>query len=555
MKKKLLLMLLCVALLAFLTSCACEHEWVEASCLTPRTCSLCEETEGESLGHTWAEADCVTPKTCSVCAETEGEALGHTWADADCVTPKTCSVCAETEGEPLGHAWVDADCITPKTCSVCAVTEGEPLGHAWVEADCVTPKTCSVCAVTEGEPLGHAWVEADCVTPKTCSVCAATEGEALGHTWVEADCVTPKTCSVCAATEGEALGHTWVEADCVTPKTCSVCAATEGEALGHTWVEATCDAPKTCSVCDLTEGEVLEHQYTAAPAANGLEETCGLCGHTVVTPFESASGIALTSGFSTTELIYAIPEGWSLQPTDIYLGNPAEKNTVYCRIAQHNGGTLSDLQTSYQNAEGFSQVKLETRADGVEYISMLFDNQPAVALMDDQYLYTLLVLIADDGEPIIQAAELADIPKVGDAIPDSEQLRLIENAGIILPVKWDILKYSLMYDDEVNDRLMRVDKASGYEQTFTTSDLYERFIASGIAGSVHELRTNSQGLEYVHIVLTDDAGENNLIIQQGIVHNGSAYIFSFANTVDSLTDDDILYTLAQDVANSFRIIE
>ena len=29
-------------------------------------------------GHTWVAADCDTPKTCSVCNETEGEALGHT---------------------------------------------------------------------------------------------------------------------------------------------------------------------------------------------------------------------------------------------------------------------------------------------------------------------------------------------------------------------------------------------------------------------------------------------------------------------------------------------
>ena len=66
-------------------------------------------------GHTWKNADCAAPKTCTVCGETEGETLGHSWVDADCVNPKTCTVCGETEGEALGHDWVDADCITAKT--------------------------------------------------------------------------------------------------------------------------------------------------------------------------------------------------------------------------------------------------------------------------------------------------------------------------------------------------------------------------------------------------------------------------------------------------------
>jgi len=202
MKKKLAVIALFLVMLLALSGCACKHEWVEATCTVAKTCSKCQEVEGEPLGHTWVDADCVTPKTCSVCALTEGEALGHTWVDADCVTPKTCSVCAATEGEALGHTWVDADCVTPKTCSVCAATEGEALGHTWVDADCVTPKTCSVCAVTEGEALGHTWVDATCEAPKTCSVCALTEGEALGHTlsdWAVDGAALVKKCDNCAS--------------------------------------------------------------------------------------------------------------------------------------------------------------------------------------------------------------------------------------------------------------------------------------------------------------------------------------------------------------------
>ena len=152
MKKKVAILALALVLVLALTGCACKHEWVEANCVTPKTCSKCQEVEGEALGHTWVDADCVTPKTCSVCAETEGEALGHTFVDADCVTPKTCSVCAATEGEALGHTWVDATCDAPKTCSVCALTEGEALGHTFGEAEIVDAemvKVCSVCAAEE----------------------------------------------------------------------------------------------------------------------------------------------------------------------------------------------------------------------------------------------------------------------------------------------------------------------------------------------------------------------------------------------------------------------
>ncbi len=127
MKKKLCLLALVLSCLLIFTGCFCDHEFADADCVTPKTCSKCGNTEGEALGHTWVDADCVTPKTCSACKLTEGEALGHTWVDADCVTPKTCSVCNATEGEALGHAWQDATTETAQTCSACSITEGERI--------------------------------------------------------------------------------------------------------------------------------------------------------------------------------------------------------------------------------------------------------------------------------------------------------------------------------------------------------------------------------------------------------------------------------------------
>ncbi len=125
--KKAILLILCLVMLTVLAGCACEHEWQAADCENPKTCALCEETEGNRLAHDWAEADCVTPKTCALCGETKGEALGHSWVEANCQLPKHCSVCNEIEGIVIDHSWVEATTEAPKTCSMCDKTEGERI--------------------------------------------------------------------------------------------------------------------------------------------------------------------------------------------------------------------------------------------------------------------------------------------------------------------------------------------------------------------------------------------------------------------------------------------
>ena len=125
--KRLMIIALALVMLLALAGCACEHEWMDADCVTPKTCTKCQEIEGAPLGHTWSAATCVDPKICENCAVTEGEPKGHEWVEATCTEPNICSVCGETDGEPLGHAWVDATEYAPKTCSACGVTEGDPL--------------------------------------------------------------------------------------------------------------------------------------------------------------------------------------------------------------------------------------------------------------------------------------------------------------------------------------------------------------------------------------------------------------------------------------------
>ena len=72
-----------------------KHDWIEATCTEPKTCSKCGETEGEALGHDYQEVDgsavastCTNPGKdadleCTRCHDViEGDetaALGHDW--------------------------------------------------------------------------------------------------------------------------------------------------------------------------------------------------------------------------------------------------------------------------------------------------------------------------------------------------------------------------------------------------------------------------------------------------------------------------------------------
>lgn len=78
MKQKRMVSLLLVLTLmaALLVGCACKHEWKDANCKEPKTCTLCGETEGEkTTEHKWEDATTEAPKTCAVCGATEGEKI------------------------------------------------------------------------------------------------------------------------------------------------------------------------------------------------------------------------------------------------------------------------------------------------------------------------------------------------------------------------------------------------------------------------------------------------------------------------------------------------
>lgn len=172
MKKTLFLLIVAITLLISMTSCdtisgiigkdnsdtdvvACSHEWVEATCQDPSTCTKCGETKGGISGHKYSEATCEAAPACLTCGIWYGRPLGHDFAAANCEVGKVCRICGVESGQPA-HNYIEATCTEAKTCSKCGETSGKPLGHqlsteliaATCTADGYEKLSCSVCDYT-----------------------------------------------------------------------------------------------------------------------------------------------------------------------------------------------------------------------------------------------------------------------------------------------------------------------------------------------------------------------------------------------------------------------
>ena len=134
------------------------HTPATATCLTSCSyvndvCTICGTEK-----HTHSYEPIVTASTCTEdgytsytcsCGDSYTEAVeatGHTWTDATCTTPKTCSVCSATEGEALGHAYTytnngDDHTVGCENCDYTATAD-----HEFVEGECV----CGAVETTEG---------------------------------------------------------------------------------------------------------------------------------------------------------------------------------------------------------------------------------------------------------------------------------------------------------------------------------------------------------------------------------------------------------------------
>lgn len=136
MKRSLLLFL---AALLLLSLCACTAEQPQVTEPT--------ETIAPACVHNWKEADCFYPKTCTLCGATEGEIAAHIW-DGD-----QCSVCGmiDSKNNPLWFgAWMRItkeqwDLFTFYPDGTCSVTKyyGKPVADYDME-QCVRTAVASL---------------------------------------------------------------------------------------------------------------------------------------------------------------------------------------------------------------------------------------------------------------------------------------------------------------------------------------------------------------------------------------------------------------------------
>ena len=156
-----------------------SHDWVEATCLAPKTCALCGATEGELGDHAWSNWTVIEEPTCEEeglrtrsctregCDHSESEAIkatGHNY-EPD-VIPPTCTeegytdyICAncgasymEDKVDALGHDWSDWDVTIEPT------TEETGVKTRWCQREGCTAQESEVIPAL---PVTEGWTEID----------------------------------------------------------------------------------------------------------------------------------------------------------------------------------------------------------------------------------------------------------------------------------------------------------------------------------------------------------------------------------------------------------
>ena len=330
------------------------HSWVDATCISPKTCSVCGETEGVALGHTWVEATEENDKYCSVCYLKEATELIIV-ANSTTGNMETSPICLEytytetgTADSPVYASYLlgnEGGVVTVliekgEAASCRGPVKGNPriIGNnvvtfkadgklitsvtVYVQGTLLETKPGSSAVANQGLfNLNKAISESRLVYDDTATLVWDVEiGDTNPHLTftfaepvAEFSFIAPNqfcygSLSATYLEQGEAPHvHNWADATCTAPKTCLDCGATEGEALGHAWVDATCTAPKTCSVCGETEGEVADHAWV--DATYYAPKTCSVCGATEGEALAAAAQIGEVKFGSFAEALDAAVDG------------------------------------------------------------------------------------------------------------------------------------------------------------------------------------------------------------------------------------------------------
>lgn len=353
-KHRLLAIVLCLFILAFdvvsLVACVgddiCVHHWSDwsttenATCTEAgaqeRSCSDCGETETstvDALGHDWLKATCTSPKTCKNCSATEGSVLAHAYtvetikdealkSAATCTSSAvyykscSCGLVSTNDADTFMNGFAikhvdgdDRDHLCDYGCGKIAdegcydtVKDGKcdecDADFDHVCADENKDHACDYgCAKTFGE---HS--DSDTDTDHVCDYGCQEVLENCSDAENDGD----HNCDVCNAVD--VTIHQYGNATCGMPATCSECNATTGSNLEHQDAnrDHTCDngcnkndmgihadsASDTDHVCDYGCGKVLEN---CSDVTTDNDHNCDVCGKENVTSHSHVENTALAT--------------------------------------------------------------------------------------------------------------------------------------------------------------------------------------------------------------------------------------------------------------------
>ncbi len=362
---------------------ACEHVFEKASGQKAPTCTEAGNeryykcTKCDTLAKDAAGAEIIT----SV-ADVAIPATGHKWVNATCTTPKTCSVCGTTEGDALGHTGGTATCLSKAQCTVCQEFYGERAEHVY--STTFTEDQAPSCT-DAGSKSKH------CTTPGCTEKTEVTPVQATGHkfdkTKANGKCTVADCNAVCAHT-GSLVEIPEVKATCTVGGSkggyeCSVCGKVvvdpaPTEALGHdlekfTGKAPTCTEPgkskgEKCKRCDYEVAQqdlaALGHAWSTEKKVT-LEPTCTTKGSKAIVCTREGCN-AIKEG--TVEEVSMKPHTWDVEKTikEADCENDGEK-AILCKVCKtkKDGSSKKIDKLGHDWDNGTVKVPADCTKDGV----------------------------------------------------------------------------------------------------------------------------------------------------------------------------------------------
>lgn len=325
--------------------CDCVHEYAqertEPTCtaegMIVYTCSICGHSFGETIparGHNWQDATCTEPKTCSVCFATEGEALGHDFVDGYCTR---CGVQDDRFSQGLTYKEYNGGYMVTGmgTCNdthvkIPAQHNGLPVNAIGAQAFATNKSITAVTIPNSVTVIAYGAFNActgltEIVIPDSVT---AIYGSAFSSCINLRSITLPAgltviaklALSTCYKLETIYFKGTSLQWEAVTKEAYwddlsgsdvggyqLICLGNDN--CDHAWQDATCTAPKYCPLCGSTAGEAWGHSYKAVVTAptcvvEGFTTySCSRCGDSYETDPVPATGkhnYELTAGKEPT---------------------------------------------------------------------------------------------------------------------------------------------------------------------------------------------------------------------------------------------------------------